>query len=118
MTDLSSTSASFEDVIRRKDSELAILRTDLKRFQDDRKRFVAYQLPQLFPTIVAFQYNPEHLTRSVQGRAARGGGRGDANRTDGPPDETITLTVEIDAHSSVGTSSGDKGKLALALGIR
>jgi hypothetical protein len=58
---------------------------------------VAYELPQLLPTIVAFQYNPEHLTRSLQGRAATGGGRGDANRTDGPPDETITLTVEIDA---------------------
>ena len=26
-------------VIRRKDSELAILKTDLKKFQDDRKRF-------------------------------------------------------------------------------
>lgn len=39
MSNLSSTSASFEDVIRRKDSELAILRTDMKKFQDDRKRF-------------------------------------------------------------------------------
>ncbi|KAK0306363.1 class II myosin [Friedmanniomyces endolithicus] len=39
MTDLSSTSASFEDVIRRKDSELAIMRTDMKQFQSDRKRF-------------------------------------------------------------------------------
>ena len=39
MSDLSTTSASFEDVIRRKDSELAILKTDLKKFQDDRKRF-------------------------------------------------------------------------------
>ncbi|KAK5727106.1 class II myosin [Elasticomyces elasticus] len=39
MTDLSSTSARFEDVVRRKDSELAIMRTDLKKFQDDRKRF-------------------------------------------------------------------------------
>ncbi|KAL1303689.1 hypothetical protein AAFC00_007042 [Neodothiora populina] len=39
MTDLSATSTSFEDLIRRKDSELAILKTDLKRFQDDRKRF-------------------------------------------------------------------------------
>jgi hypothetical protein len=58
---------------------------------------VAYQLPQLFPTIVAFQYNPEHLTRSVQGRSAYRGGRGDVNRTDGPPEESISLTVEIDA---------------------
>ncbi|KAK4544743.1 hypothetical protein LTR36_003992 [Oleoguttula mirabilis] len=39
MSDLSSTSARFEDVIRRKDSELAIMKTDLKKFQDDRKRF-------------------------------------------------------------------------------
>jgi myosin protein heavy chain len=39
MSDLSSTSASFEDVIRRKDSELAILKTDLRKYQDDRKRF-------------------------------------------------------------------------------
>ena len=58
---------------------------------------VAYELPQTFPTIVAFQYNPEHLTRSVQGRSAYRGGRGDINRTDGPPEETISLTVEIDA---------------------
>ena len=39
MSDLSTTSASLEDVIRRKDSELAILKTDMKKFQDDRKRF-------------------------------------------------------------------------------
>nr|POF17958.1 myosin type-2 heavy chain 1 [Quercus suber] len=39
MSDLSSTSARFEDVLRRKDSELAILKTDIKQFQDDRMRF-------------------------------------------------------------------------------
>jgi len=39
ISDLSSTSARFEDVIRRKDSELAILKTDLRQFQDDRRRF-------------------------------------------------------------------------------
>lgn len=39
MSDLSTTSTSFEDLIKRKDSELAILRTDLRKFQDDRKRF-------------------------------------------------------------------------------
>jgi len=39
MTELATTSTSFEDLIRRKDSELAILKTDLKKFQDDRKRF-------------------------------------------------------------------------------
>lgn len=39
MTDLSATSTSFEDLIKRKDSELVIMRTDMKRYQDDRKRF-------------------------------------------------------------------------------
>ncbi|HWT13944.1 MAG TPA: hypothetical protein VN231_14415 [Allosphingosinicella sp.] len=61
---------------------------------------VAYQLPQLFPTVIVFQYNPEEVSRSIQGRGAGqggGGGRGDANRVNGPPQETITLSVEIDA---------------------
>ncbi|KAK4905363.1 hypothetical protein LTR28_000769, partial [Elasticomyces elasticus] len=39
MSELASTSTSFEDLIRRKDSELAILKTDLRKYQDDRKRF-------------------------------------------------------------------------------
>jgi hypothetical protein len=58
---------------------------------------VAYQLPELLPTIIVFQYNPEQLTRSLQPRLATGGGRGDAQRVDGPPEETISLAVEIDA---------------------
>jgi hypothetical protein len=58
---------------------------------------VAYQLPQLLPTIIVFQYNSESLTRSLQARTASGGGRGDAQRTDGPPEESISLKVEIDA---------------------
>jgi hypothetical protein len=73
---------------------------------------VAYQLPDLRPTVIIFQYNPEHLTRSLQARTATGGGRGDSQRTDGPPDETITLSVEIDAadqlerQDAVATSVG------------
>lgn len=58
---------------------------------------VAYQLPDLLPTIIIFQYNPDEVTRSIQARSAQGGGRGDAHRTDGPPDETLSFTVEIDA---------------------
>ena len=30
-------------------------------------------------------------------RGSEGGGRGDANRVNGPPQETITISVEIDA---------------------
>lgn len=60
---------------------------------------VAYALPALIPKVVVFQYNPEQLTRSLSPRTAEGGGggRGEAQRTDGPPDETINLSVEIDA---------------------
>jgi len=58
---------------------------------------VAYQLPDLLPNIIVFQYNPEEVSRNLQGRASSGGGRGDANRTNGPPSESISLSVEIDA---------------------
>lgn len=57
---------------------------------------VAYQLPDLVPAIVVFQYNPDEVTRSIRARGS-GGGRGDANRVNGPPQETLTFTVEIDA---------------------
>jgi myosin protein heavy chain len=39
ITDLSSTSTSYEDLIRRKESEIAILKTDLKTYESDRRIF-------------------------------------------------------------------------------
>lgn len=39
IADLSSTSTSYEDLIRRKESELAILKTDLKNYENDRQLF-------------------------------------------------------------------------------
>jgi hypothetical protein len=58
---------------------------------------VAYQLPELLPTVIVFQYNPDAVTRSLQARAASSGGRGDANRVNGPPQESLSFTVEVDA---------------------
>lgn len=58
---------------------------------------VAYQFPELLPTIIVFQYNPDEVSRQIQVRGSAGGGRGDANRVNGPPEETLTFTVEIDA---------------------
>ncbi len=59
---------------------------------------VAYQLPDLLPTVVVFQYNPDEVSRSLQTQSApAGSGRGESNRVNGPPQETITLSVEIDA---------------------
>src|SRR6185437_9874722 len=55
------------------------------------------------PTVIVFQYNPDQLTRSLQHRAAPpdpsdvGGAREDVFRVLGPPVETITLSVELDA---------------------
>jgi len=74
---------------------------------------VAYQIPELLPTIIVFQYNPEQLTRSLQARTASGGARGDAMRTDGPPEESITLKVEIDAADQLEARDG----IATAVGL-
>lgn len=58
---------------------------------------VAYQLPDLFPNVIVFQYNPDEVTRSLQAGQSGGGGRGDVNRVNGPPTETLSFAVEIDA---------------------
>ncbi len=58
---------------------------------------VAYRLPELFPTIIVFQYNPDEVSRSLQSQSAGGAGRGETNRVNGPPRETLTFSVEIDA---------------------
>lgn len=59
---------------------------------------VAYRLPSTSPLVIAFQYNPDEVSRSLQGQSAgAGSGRGEANRVNGPPQETLTFSVEIDA---------------------
>jgi len=50
------------------------------------------------PSVIVFQYNPDTLTRRLQANAAGSdGAQGEALRLKGPPQETITLSVEIDA---------------------
>ena len=49
-------------------------------------------------SVVVFQYNPDTLTRTLRARPpAASGDKSEALRLVGPPDETITLDVEIDA---------------------
>lgn len=49
-------------------------------------------------SVVVFQYNPNTMTRRLEARAAGDGGdSGEALRLSGPPKETITLSIEIDA---------------------
>lgn len=48
--------------------------------------------------VIAFQYNPERLSRSLQANGAgEGGDRNEALRLTGPPVETISLEAELDA---------------------
>ena len=70
-------------------------------------------------SVVAFQYNPDEMTRSLQARAAAGGSatspgaRNEALRLTGPPIETITLNVEIDAADQLASAD----QLTTQLGI-
>ena len=70
-------------------------------------------------SVVAFQYNPDEMTRTLQARAAAGGSgtsegaRNEALRLTGAPIETINLNVEIDAADQLET--GDP--LATTYGI-
>jgi hypothetical protein len=51
-------------------------------------------------SVIAFQYNPDTLTRRLEARTAggsEGGDRSEAFRLSGPPRETISFTAVIDA---------------------
>ncbi|HEY5786428.1 MAG TPA: hypothetical protein VIT65_16800 [Microlunatus sp.] len=54
------------------------------------------------PKVVAFQYNPDEMTRTLQARVAAdtgttGGARNEALRLNGAPIENISMAVEVDA---------------------
>jgi hypothetical protein len=51
-------------------------------------------------SIIVFQYNPETMTRSLEARTTggtEGGDKSEALRLTGPPKETITISIELDA---------------------
>jgi hypothetical protein len=48
-------------------------------------------------SVIVFQYNPDSLTRTVQPRTTGGEDEQGVMRLSGPPEETIKLSVEIDA---------------------
>jgi hypothetical protein len=65
-------------------------------------------------SIVVFQYNPDTMTRRLEPRGGSGGGaKGEAFRLAGPPKETITLSVEIDASDQLEQNN----PFAIATGI-
>lgn len=66
-------------------------------------------------TVIPFQYNPDTLTRRLEPRAmgGEGGDKVEVYRLTGPPKETISLTVEIDATDQLEKNNSQ----ALADGI-
>ena len=65
-------------------------------------------------SVIVFQYNPETLTRSLVAQTSGGDAdRGEALRLKGPPEETITLKVEIDAADQLEQANG----IATSMGI-
>ena len=65
-------------------------------------------------SVVVFQYNPDTMTRRLEARAMGGeGDRGEVMRLSGPPKETITLSIEIDATDQLEQAN----PLAGAVGI-
>lgn len=65
-------------------------------------------------SVVVFQYNPETMTRSLEARSVAGSGdQGETMRLTGPPKETITLSIEIDAADQLE----DANPIATTMGI-
>ena len=76
---------------------------------------VGVQLPNPVASVIVFQYNPHTLTRSLQAQTSggEGGARSETLRLKGPPTETISLEVEVDAADQL-----EKGQqTAVSMGI-
>ena len=68
------------------------------------------------PQVIAFQYNPDTLTRSLQPQySAEGGNRTEALRLKGAPIETISLDIEFDATDQL--EHPDQNPTATSMGI-
>jgi hypothetical protein len=66
--------------------------------------------------VIPFQYNPETLSRTVVATAPAGGGMGstsEALRLNGPPKETITVEIHLDATDQLA----DGDATAAAVGV-
>lgn len=75
----------------------------------------AYRLPSLLPTLIVFQFNPDQVLRTIRARGAQGGGRGESQRVGGPPEETVGLTVAIDAADQLEFPGQNPAAVAMGL---
>lgn len=68
------------------------------------------------PNVIIFQYNPDTMTRRLEARSTGGSDNNDkseAFRLTGPPKETITLSVEVDATDQLESAN----PIAVAAGV-
>ncbi len=64
--------------------------------------------------IIALQYNPDSLSRTLQPQAVKeGGDRSEAMRLTGPPVETIKVDAEIDATDQLEVANGTATEVGL-----
>lgn len=58
---------------------------------------VAFRPPVPIPSVIAFQFNPESLSRTIEARSAEGEGGTETFRLAGAPTETIKIETVFDA---------------------
>lgn len=63
--------------------------------------------------VVALQYNPETLTRTLQPKAMEGGSFAEALRLKGPPVESYKLDAEIDAADQLEHADAQTGEIGI-----
>ena len=79
---------------------------------------VSFELSNPIPQVILFQYNPDTMTRSLQGSGEGGGGKGsqmETFRVKGPPVETINVDIEMDATDKL--EHPDQNKIAAQIGL-
>lgn len=64
-------------------------------------------------SVVVFQYNPTTLTRTLAARMSGGEGPTSTPRFAGPPEETVKLSVEIDATDQLETGDATTERLGI-----
>jgi hypothetical protein len=66
------------------------------------------------PTVIAFQYNPESMTRRLTPHTSgESGSKAEVQRIDRPPTEEITLTAEFDATDGMEV----RNPIAVGMGV-
>lgn len=78
-----------------------------------RGAIIAFSPPNPVPTIIAFQYNPDNLTRTITPRWLEDASKPEVSRLSGAPTEEIKADIEIDATDAL--AAGDP--IAIANGI-